>query len=120
MGRSKDLFFELMMKMMMGGERPSLNPMSNEEFKMEDDNSEETFEITKGKIKSIFRVRFNKEGHPVALQYEAQYMPSEEEELENKLMLIRREMEEAVEKEDFLLAAEKKRELEALQKTNVN
>jgi protein-arginine kinase activator protein McsA len=58
---------------------------------------------------------FDKTGIPVGCYYETEYIPSETEVKLNDLNL---QLKKAVEKEDYLKAADLKKQIDALEKTN--
>lgn len=72
---------------------------------------EESFEVNKGNYKTNIKCKFTPKGEPVGITYESVYVPSELEDQQNQLQL---KLDEAVEKEDFLLAADLKKQLQEL------
>lgn len=72
---------------------------------------EETFEVTKGQFKTNISCKFTKQGEPVGISYKSTYVPTEEESKQNQLEL---ELEKALENEDYLKAADIKKQLEGI------
>ncbi len=75
------------------------------------DTEKEHFEITKGKYKTQVDMFFTKEGFPVGYSYQCETLPTPEQDKANQLEL---EKKEAVEKEDYELAAQLYKQLQDL------
>lgn len=91
----------------MDGIHPFGNPFRFEEYLSEtfesfEDLKEEVVEIEKGNYKTIIRLKFNKEGFPVTHSVETYSV----QKTDNSVEILKKELTEAIEAEDYPKAAE--------------
>ncbi len=103
MKRSKDLFREMMEDLFFGD--PWRSIFNKKQKKMEE-LEYENFEIEKKGVKTKFSFGFDEKGLVKSIEFLSDYTPTPEESQENQLQLLQKQLDEAVEKEDYKLAAE--------------
>lgn len=102
--------FDLLMEMFQ-------RPMAFEKSKRVETSRTVEWEVN-GK-KTTFTVGFDKDGEPVSVECKCEYIPTPEEELQNRIMLLEKQIEEELEKDTsdgYLKAGELKRQLEEIRK----
>lgn len=107
MRRNKDLFLELM-------ESFFGRSVFDEEFYTSDNFQEESFEVNKGNYKTIVTCKFDKSGRPVGTGFRSEYVPTEQEKITNDRQTLQKQLDQAVQAEDYTLAAEIQAKLKSL------
>jgi hypothetical protein len=105
MGKNKDLFTSLretFEKHFKSFEKA----FESIEDRMPDDSTDtETFEVSRGDVKTTATITFNKKGYATSVKVDSEYTPSAEDDKESQRIFFRKRIEEAVEKEDYKEAA---------------
>lgn len=108
MSRSRDLFLKIMERMLQDSQPAFLDHSSL-------DLEEETFEVNKGNYKTILKAKFDKTGRVVSTEYTSEYIPTEEEASLLEMRNLQKQIESAVEQEDYSKAHELQQSLKKLE-----